>query len=246
MNNTPKTLRPRPKTDDSSRAKPARKRASPGILGRHRGGGADDAAQIASRRKLYVFASLITVMTLTSALLWAVQTAPLAPDAARSLSATDHADDMNQVFDTHKPVESNRWKYIFIHHSQTTGGSAETLAADASDPKGMPDHFVIGNGEGCTDGAVQYGARWNEQDPAGKSRDVDRMDPNCISICLIGDFDRSFPTPIQMKTLGQLVDVLQRRLHIDREHVWIVDAKSSPAGSGRDFPRAAFREQLLP
>jgi len=199
-----------------------------------------------SRRKLYVFASLVAVMTLTSALLWAVQTAPLSPDAARSLSATDRADDMNQVFDTQKPIAATRWKYIFIHHSQTTGGSAETLAADAADPQGMADHFVIGNGEGCKDGAVQYGARWNEQSSAARSRDVDRMDPNCISICLIGDFDRSFPTPTQMKTLGQLVDVLQRRLHIDREHVWIVDAKSSPAGSGRYFPRAAFREQLLP
>ena len=242
MNNTPKTFRPRKNPDDSPRATPARK--PPPFDGI--GAGAADNPEGVSRRKVYVLVSLVTVMTLTSALLWAVQTAPLAPDAARNLSATDHADDMNQVFDTQKPVASNRWKYIFIHHSQTTSGSAETLAADVADPKGMADHFVIGNGEGCTDGAVQYGARWNEQGPAGKARDVDRMDPNCISICLIGDFDRSFPTPTQMKTLGQLVDVLQRRLHIDREHVWIVDVKNSPAGSGRYFPRAAFREQLLP
>lgn len=234
VKNQPTTLRPRKKPATPSRA--ARAETSLASKG----------AEVASRRKLYVFATLIAVMLLTSALLWAVQMSPLSPDAARSLSATDQADDMNQVFDTRQAVASTRWKYIFIHHSQTTSGSAETLASDAADPKGMADHFVIGNGDGCKDGAVQYGDRWNEQYPAGKAPDVDRMNPNCISICLIGDFDRSFPTPTQMKSLGQLVDVLQRRLHIDREHVLMVDAKGSAAGSGRYFPRAAFRDQLLP
>ena len=84
MNNTPKTLRPRKITANSLRAAPAKKPGDPV--------GSDSAADVVSSRKLYVFASLVAVMTLTSALLWAVQTAPLTPDAARSLSATDHAE----------------------------------------------------------------------------------------------------------------------------------------------------------
>ena len=201
---------------------------------------------VATRRKLYVFASLVTVMTLTSALLWAMQTAPLSPDVSKSLSATDRPDDMNRVFETGRLATGGRWKYIFIHHSQTPGGSGAAMAAKADDPKGMADHFLIGNGDGCDDGAVEYGPRWNHQEPAGRTPGVERMDPNCISICLVGDFDHTFPTPTQMKSLGQLVDVLQRRLRIDREHVWVVEAKDSPAGTGKYFPRAAFREQLLP
>ncbi len=203
------------------------------------------------RRKLYVFGGLVALMSLTSALLLAIRPAPLSPDSSRSLLATDKPNAIDQIFDTKAPVPGQRWKYIFIHHSQTNSGNAATLAEAVTGPvpvgeAGPPDHFVIGNGDGCADGEIQIAQRWNQQQPAGRGIGIDRMDPTCISVCMVGDFDHNFPTPTQMRSLEMLVDVLQRRLRIDHDHIWVVEAKESPAGIGRYFPRGAFREQLLP
>ena len=196
-----------------------------------------------ARRKWYVLVSLMGVMTLTSALLVAVKRDPLVPDTSVSLMAADSTD---AVFDTPVPAKAGRWKYVFVHHSRTPGGSAAALAEAAGSNGPMPDHFVIGNGDGCGDGEIQVGHRWAQQQPAGRTPGVDRMDPACVSICLIGDFDRTPPTPAQMRRLGQLVASLQGRLRIGREQVWVADAKASPAGVGRHFPGAAFRQQLTP
>src|SRR5947209_5618753 len=91
----PKTARPT-NHPIKSRPEPQKPRAS--RAGVTPGPAAETAAP--SRRKLYVFASLVGVMTLTSALLWAMQVSPLSPDVSRTLSATDRPDDMNRVFDT--------------------------------------------------------------------------------------------------------------------------------------------------
>jgi hypothetical protein len=196
------------------------------------------------RRKLYILLSLVIVMSATSVLLLAMRTDPLVPDTSRSLVAVDAPGSIERVFDTKVPLDAGRWSYIFIHHSQTPGGNADSLAEGDGD--GLIDHFVIGNGDGCADGAIQIGRRWDQQRPAGRISGIDRMDPQCISICLIGDFDHGAPTPTQMHRLGQLVTALQKRLKVAGDHVWVVNADQSPAGAGRNFPRAAFRQLLLP
>src|SRR5207302_2927514 len=75
---------------------------------------------------------------------------------------------------------SSDLQYIYIHHSRSGGG-----APSAS------DHFVIGNGSGLSDGEVQMGQRWEEQRSAAAPVARTRIDPTCISICIVGDFDRS-------------------------------------------------------
>ena len=95
-------------------------------------------------------------------------------------------------------------------------------------------------------GEVQIGQRWNAQQPAGKTAGLDRVDSDCISICLVGDLDRAQPTPRQLEQLQHLVTALQDRLKISREHVWVVEAADLPAGCGKYFPREAFRARLLP
>jgi hypothetical protein len=205
------------------------------------------AAVEASRRKLYVLVSLVTVMSLTGGLLLLVRPDPAAPDTSFSLMAADSTD---RAFNTKVPVRPGRWKYVFVHHSNTPGGSASSLAdaGDSADGGGLgpADHFVIGNGDGAADGEIQIGPRWNRQEAAGRTPGVDRMDPACVSICLIGDFDRTAPTPTQVRRLGQLVEALQGRLRIGPDRVWMADAANSPAGTGRHFPRTAFRQQLVP
>ena len=195
-----------------------------------------------AHRKFYVFASLITVLTLTSALLLALAPAPLIPDASSSLFAIDAPDSMDVIFRTTTPTQRERWAYIYIHQSQTPGGNALTLAQRRG---GFGDHFVIGNGDGAIDGEIQIAQRWDAQMPANPPIGAASMDPTCISICIIGDFDQARPTPTQLRRLAQLVNTLQARFRIAADHVMIAQA-SSPAGVGRHFPVQDFRHLLLP
>lgn len=210
------------------------------------GGKSAKSPMTSRQRRVLVFGGLVAVLTITSALLLAMQPAPLAPDAARSLMSLTSPAEVDELFETQIPMRSARWKYIYIHHSGANAGSASSLA-DASGPSiSVPDHFVIGNGEGAGDGEIQMGQRWNTQQSGGKTRGLDRLDPDCISICVIGDLDRASPTPRQMEQLAKLVTSLQNKLQIGRDRVWLLDAPSLPAGSGRYFPRDVFKTGLLP
>jgi hypothetical protein len=247
---------------DSSRGKSQRSRAGwaskaapeARVIRRTVGGAASRAAASKSvkvaatsrRRRVLVFGGLVAVLTITSALLLAMQPAPLTPDSARSLMSLTSSAEVDELFDTQIPMRTGRWKYIYIHHSGATAGSASSLA-DANGPSiTVPDHFVVGNGEGAGDGEIQVGQRWNTQQPAGKTRGLDRLDPDCISVCVIGDFDRASPTPRQMEQLARLVTSLQNKLQIGRDRVWMLEAPAQPAGSGRYFPRDVFKSGLLP
>ncbi len=195
-----------------------------------------------AHRRFIVFTSLIAVLTLTSALLLALAPAPLSPDASSSLFAIDAPQSMDVIFQTKTRCETNRWKYIYIRHSRTASGSALTI----TNPRSIPaDHFVIGNGDGAVDGEIQIGQRWDTQSsaqaPAGAS-----IDPACISICLIGDFDQTRPTPTQLHRLVQLVNTLQARFHVPAQNIVLVNQAKSSAGIGKYFPQSALREQLLP
>jgi hypothetical protein len=69
---------------------------------------------------------------------------------------------------------------------------------------------------------------------------------DCISICVVGDFDRSSPTPTQRLRLTQLVQALQRRLGVTADRVYLHQGSGTAADVGEAFPVASFREQLLP
>jgi N-acetylmuramoyl-L-alanine amidase len=109
----------------------------------------------------------------------------------------------------------------------------------------VPDHFVIGNGDGAVDGEIQVGQRWNLQRPAGTFAGVEKIREDCISICLIGDFDQTVPTPTQVRRLTQLVTTLQGRFRIGNENVIFVSGARGAGGVGKYFPASAFREQIL-
>jgi len=191
-----------------------------------------------TRRNAVVLAGLLSSLVLTSMLLLVLAPAPLNPDAVRSLLATDSFD---KVFQTPTAIESGRWRYIYVHHSRQFDGSAATLSQQTGD---MGDHFLIGNGQGCGDGEIQVGYRWDQQKPAEPVGA--KLSSDCISICLVGDFDQTAPTSAQMRQLGQLVRSLQRELGIGSKQVVAVDRPSSPAGIGRHFPVEVFRELLVP
>lgn len=202
-------------------------------------------AQQGSQRKVIVFASLLAVMTASSALLLALAPAPLAPGAVGSLLAVGQSQQqsLDVIFDTPVPVRDGRWRYVFIHHSRTDGGNAATLGESAG---GLADHFVIGNGDGCGDGEIQIAQRWHRQGAPGRQPGVKSIGPDCVSICLIGDFNRSLPTPLQLRRLSQLVTALQARCGIPAANIRLFADDASATGVGRYFPLESIREQLLP
>jgi hypothetical protein len=196
-----------------------------------------------SNRRIVVFVSLVSVLSLTSALLLALAPAPLTPVASSSLFAIDTPESMDAVFQTRANAKPGRWKYIYVHHSATPTGNALSLSEDGV---GVPDHFVIGNGEGAIDGEIQIGQRWNQQNSANPPNGAMGIDPNCISVCLVGDFEHTVPTATQLRRLTQLVNALQGRFDIPAGQVLLLNQNTSEAGIGRYFPSTAFREQLLP
>lgn len=189
--------------------------------------------------------SLVGVLTLTSALLRALAPAPPNPQASSSLFAIDTPQSLDEVFSsTTVPVADGRWHYIYIHHSGGVAGNAQTVAESAAG--GLPDHFVIGNGDGCADGEIQIGQRWTQQLVPGVTPGATQIDPDCISICLVGDFSQARPTATQQRRLAQLVGTLQTRLGISRKNVFTLQGVDKPAGVGRYFPAAEFKAQILP
>lgn len=195
------------------------------------------------RRKAVVLTALLGVLAATTVLLKAMAPLPMRPDAADTLFAYNTNDQLNAIFQMQVPVQLDRWHYIYIHQSKTPGGNAMTLGKGL--PDGVADHFVIGNGDGLTDGELQISQRWNHQLSAASPSKTVKVDPDCISICIVGDLDRTGPTPMQLGRLGQLVQALQLRCRIPASHVeWVTEPASRQAGLGKLFPAASFREQL--
>ena len=120
---------------------------------------------------------------------------------------------------------------------------AQTLAGANGD---LCDHFVIGNGQGCQDGEIQISPRWNQQQSAAAPPGVAHIEPDCISICLIGDFDHSMPTSMQLHRLAELVTTLQSQMRIPGQRVIFLNESGTPSSVGRYFPVTAFRDQILP
>ena len=203
------------------------------------------ASGTSGRRKVAVFLSLVVVLTFTSALLLALAPDPLTPHASGSLFATtNESQSLDMLFDQNAvKVEAGHWHGIFIHHSRGLSGSAQSLG-DANGT--LCDHFVIGNGDGCADGEIQRGWRWDHQLPPGKITGLTSIRPDCISICLVGDFNQGRPTPTQQRRLEQLVSFLQERLHIHQDRISVHPETGTEAGVGAYFPTRQFFQQILP
>lgn len=187
----------------------------------------------ARRRTVLVFSSLVGILSFTSVMLLLLAPAPLVPGPAESLFAVDSPDSLAAIFDTRNAL--TKWQYIYIHHSNSMTGTANLEG----------DHFVIGNGVGTADGELQIGQRWVAQIPAAPPLGASSIAPNCISICLEGNFDKSVPTPTQLRRLTELVTSLESRLNIPAQRIVFVDHAGSAAGIGRYFPITAFRQQIV-
>ncbi len=111
-------------------------------------------------------------------------------------------------------IAKGRWRYIVIHNSATSRGSAKAFDRYHREVKkmrnGLAYHFVIGNGSYSGDGEVEIGSRWSKQQQGGhlKSLAQNRV---AIGICLVGDFDSSRVRDHQFEALDELVTYLQAK-----------------------------------
>jgi len=112
-----------------------------------------------------------------------------------------------------------RWRHIVIHHSATDQGSAACFDRFHREMKGFEEmgyHFVITNGQGGPDGAVEVGSRWRKQKwgaHCGGTPDNEYNDYG-IGICLVGNFEDKLPSRGQLASLVRLVRFLMVRYHI--------------------------------
>jgi hypothetical protein len=191
------------------------------------------AKRLKSRRNVLVIVGLLSSLTLTSILLLILAPSPLLPEA-RSLLVVESNPTLEEIFDTQRPIQNGRWQSIFIHHSRTR----------RADRAAGGDHFVIGGPADAADGEIRIDPRWNTQQAAALSAAAPGI--NCVTICIVGDFDQSPPTATQIRRTQQLIATLQRRLHIPARNVIAYDRPGSSAGLGRQFPAARLREALVP
>jgi len=114
-------------------------------------------------------------------------------------------------------VKSSRWKYIVVHHSGVPEGTMKGMDRYHREERhmenGLAYHFVIGNGNGMKDGEIGVGARWKQQLNGGHLRST-AQNQVALGICLVGNFDKTSPTPKQMASLEALTRALMKRCNL--------------------------------
>lgn len=188
------------------------------------------------RRNVLVFSALAGSLTATALLLQLLSPPPVRAQASMSLFAVDSPETMTRAI---AGPEGRTWKYVYIHHSKTSDGDAQTLSSGD-----LGDHFVICNGDGGGDGEVQVGYRWTKQLPGVAPRGAKSITADCISICLVGDFDMTRPTTQQTRNLSHLVTSLQSKYNISASNIYMANQSGAPAGIGRHFPMQEFRRHI--
>ncbi|MGQ0635101.1 MAG: peptidoglycan recognition protein family protein [Planctomycetaceae bacterium] len=125
-------------------------------------------------------------------------------------------------------AKARDWKYIVIHHTATNSGSVESIHESHlknKDKNGNPwlgigYHFVIGNGAGMPDGAIEPTFRWRTQIQGAHAGSQDKAYNELgIGVCLVGDFEKSPPTPAQRRAVKLLVQSLKSDYHISSANV---------------------------
>jgi hypothetical protein len=144
------------------------------------------------------------------------------------------------------PVAPRHWTWIIIHHSDSAYGSAAIIdqwhRARGFDELGY--HFVIGNGTNSGDGQIEVGPRWTKQKWGAHDNALDnRYNIYGIGICLVGDFNKTRPTPRQMRSLVKLVAYLMETYNIPASRVLGHGQTKVTECPGRNLNVASVREQ---
>jgi len=129
------------------------------------------------------------------------------------------------------------WRHIVIHHTASKGGSVEAIheAHLKKGWEGIGYHFVIGNGQGMTDGEIEATFRWQKQ-MHGAHAGSDEYNQHGIGVCLVGNFEESHPSSAQLAAVKRLVSTLRREHGISSDHVIGHGDVRATACPGKLFP----------
>lgn len=146
-----------------------------------------------------------------------------------------------------------RWQYVVIHHSGGRFGNNEHLQKvhderQPNDPvNAIAYHYIIGNGDGMEDGAVDHDIRKTYNLWGGHVRSIN-FDENFrgIGICVIGDLDKGHMTDKQFTALVELTRDLISRYGIAKENILFHGEieHEHTACPGKHFPKKQFLEAL--
>jgi len=141
------------------------------------------------------------------------------------------------------------WRWIVIHHSATDAGSAASFDAFHRNGRHWDElgyHFVIGNGGGSGDGAIEVGSRWPKQKWGAHCRVGNNEEYNYfgIGICLVGNFDKQRPSEAQMQSLARLVAYLAARYHVDDAHIIGHGSVGDTRCPGHGFPMGDLQARV--
>lgn len=146
--------------------------------------------------------------------------------------------------------KSDRWRYIVIHHSGTESGSASEFDHYHRNVKGWDElayHFVIGNGKGAPDGVIEVGSRWEKSKHGAHAGNLEMNDIG-IGICLVGNFEQTYPTEKQLKSLRKLLRRLISKYEIPVSHIighrQVNMGKKQTKCPGRNFNLEEIKEDL--
>jgi len=88
--------------------------------------------------------------------------------------------------------------------------------------EGVGYDFVIGNGNGSGNGQVQPTFRWRLQKTGAHCRTdyTNWANKDSIGICLVGNFNNTFPSSTQISSLVKLVRFLSNRYNIPKSRIY--------------------------
>jgi hypothetical protein len=218
---------------------------------------------VSQKRVAVVLASLVGTLTFSAGILLLMEGGAVATPA--SGLAYQQASLAAQLTPT-ASLRQGAWNYIIIYESGDTAGSAASLAdgrlngeSDAPNtvrPKAN-FHFVIDSirsGRDAVDGQLEVGQSWLNQEvgaPYAGWPDVryHQVSPynNAVGVCLIGDLGREPISDAQHRNLVHVVQELQNRLDIPKEHVlfqWELEPNLKRMNSGQKAYAEAFRSSL--
>jgi hypothetical protein len=139
-------------------------------------------------------------------------------------------------------LEKN-WTAIIIHHSATSKGNAaifDKWHREENHWEGVGYDFVIGNGTDSADGQVEVTFRWTQQKTGAHTGGTPNNWANRdgVGICLVGDYNNTYPTRRQMQSLAKLVNFLQKRYNISNSKIY--GHGNTPGGRVTDCPGRYF------
>ena len=141
------------------------------------------------------------------------------------------------------------WRFVVLHHTASSGGSVESIhqehlkrTTDGQSWLGIGYHFVIGNGRGMVDGAVEPTFRWKQQ-LQGAHAGVKQYNQQGIGVVLVGDFSKTRPTAAQLTAVRRLVTALRTEYMMPANRIVGHRDIKATACPGKNFSLSLLRKQ---